>query len=81
MTEGREFGCNGCAMLRIATAAVVLLTGLAASTTQAGYDEGWGANVRGDHATAIREWNSKPKLTRKQFRALLASAINQNWED
>ncbi len=42
----------------LATAAVVLLFALGASSAGAGIDEGGAANKRGDHATAVQKWRA-----------------------
>ena len=43
-------------MKTFATASVVLLFVLGASSARAGFDEGLAAHRRGDYATALREW-------------------------
>ena len=54
LTGGGELGCNGCAMLRIVTTAVLLIA--LATSARAEFDEGVAAYERGDYATALREW-------------------------
>ena len=53
---GDELASNDATMMKtFATASVVLLFVLGASSARAGFDEGLAAHRRGDYATALRE--------------------------
>ena len=71
-----DFASNG-AMRKILAATLVVLSILQASPVWAGYDEGWAAYVRGDNASAIREWKPLAEAGHADAQGLLGTMYEE----